>query len=92
MSITNKYEDHIMSLLQKGMAPDTGQIVWVVLGDDYSPIQPIQQYLNNLINLERSPNTIHSYAQYLKFYWDYLQDQQLDWRNVSIYDLSEYIH
>jgi len=54
-----------MSLLQKGIAPDTGQIVWGVLGDDYSPIRPIQQYLNSLINLERSPNTIHSYAQYL---------------------------
>lgn len=54
-------------ILQKGIAPDTGQSVWLVLGENYAPIEPIQRYLNYLVNLERLPNTVESYARYLKF-------------------------
>lgn len=79
-------------ILQKGLAPNSGQPIWVVLGEDYVPVEPIQRYLNHLVNLERSPNTIQSYARYLKLYWEWLIEQHLDWRNVSLEDLSEYMH
>ena len=42
-------------ILQKGLAPNSGQPIWIVLGEDYAPIEPIQRYLNHLVNLERSP-------------------------------------
>lgn len=79
-------------ILQKGIAPDTGRSVWLILGENYAPIEPIQRYLNYLVNLERSPNTIESYARYLKVYWEWLVQQHIDWRNVSLEDLSEYMH
>lgn len=79
-------------ILQKGIASDTGQPVWLVLGENYAPIESIQRYLNHLINLERSPNTVESYARYLKLYWEWLVEQHIDWRNVSLEDLSEYMH
>ncbi len=78
-------------LLQKGLDQDTGQQIWLVLGDDYLPVEPIQQYLNHLVNLERSPNTVESYARWLLTYWKYLTRHKLDWRNVNIEDLSEYL-
>jgi site-specific recombinase XerD len=81
-----------MVYLQRGRSPERGKEVWLVLGDDWAPIDPIQRYLNHLVNLDRSPNTIQSYARYLKLYWEYLTYRQLDWRKVSIEDLSEYIH
>ncbi len=77
--------------VQKGINLE-GKTIWIVLGDDYAPVEPIQQYLNHLFNRELSPNTIQSYARYLKLYWEYLTQQNLDWRNISIEDLSNYIH
>ena len=79
-------------LLQKGIDPDTSSPVWLVLGEDYAPVEPIQRYLNHLVNLERSPNTVESYARYLKVYWEYVTERRLEWRNVSLEDLSEYMH
>lgn len=81
-----------MPIVQKGISPSTGQPIWLVLGDDYAPIEPIQRYLNHLVNLERSPNTVETYARYLKLYWEYLTAKHLDWRNVNLEDLSEYIY
>jgi site-specific recombinase XerD len=79
-------------ILQKGIASDTGKLVWVLLGEDYAPIEPIQRYLNHLVNLERSPNTVQSYVHYLKVYWEWLTNQHIDWRNVSLENLSEFMH
>ena len=81
-----------MPIVQKGIAPDTGQPIWLVLGNDYAPIEPIQRYLNHLVSLERSPNTVQTYARYLNIYWEYLTAKHLDWRNVNLEDLSEYVH
>jgi site-specific recombinase XerD len=78
-------------LLQKGKEPNSEQVIWLVLGNDYLPIEPIQQYLNHLINLERSPNTVNSYARWLKTYWEYLEAKKLDWREVNIEDLAMYL-
>lgn len=78
--------------LQKGFAPNTDQVIWLVLDGDYSPILPIQQYLTHLLHVEKSPNTVETYARYLKVYWEWLYKQCLDWRNVNLEDLAEYIH
>jgi hypothetical protein len=74
-------------ILQKGIAPDLEQSVWLVLGENYAPIEPIQKYLNYLVNLERSPNTVESYARYLKVYWEWMGQQHIDWRNVHFLSL-----
>jgi integrase/recombinase XerD len=78
--------------VQKGRLPDSHRTVWMVLDDDYLPIQPIQKYLRYLESLERSPNTIESYARNLKLFWEFLQDSRLDWKQVTIEKLSEFIH
>jgi len=78
--------------VQKGLLPESNQQIWIVLGDDYLPIEPIQKYLSYLDSLERSPNTLSSYAYNLKLYWEYLQDERLDWREVNLESLSEFIH
>lgn len=78
--------------VQKGRLPDSHRTVWMVLDDNYLSIQPIQKYLRYLESLERSPNTIESYARNLKLFWEFLQDSRLDWRQVTIETLSEFIH
>jgi integrase len=81
-----------MIKVQRVRLPGSNQVTWLVIGDDYLPIQPIQSYLSYLEGLERSPNTIHAYANHLKLFWEFLQDSRLDWKEVTIQHLSNFIH
>ena len=77
--------------VQKGKLED-GNIVWVVLDNDYLPVEPISKYLRYLDSLERSPNTISGYARNLKLYWQYLHENSLDWKTVNLEQRAEFIH
>ncbi len=77
--------------VQKGQLED-GQTIWLVLDDNYLPVEPISKYLRYLDSLERSPHTIAGYARNLKLYWEYLQHSSLDWKQVNLEQLSEFIH
>ena len=77
--------------VQRVRIPDSEKVTWVVLGNDYLPIEPIRQYLAYLESIERSPNTIRSYAHHLSLYWKYLQAFNLDWMQVSVIELAEFM-
>lgn len=64
---------------------------WTVLGDDDVPVEPIERYLAYLSDIERSPNTIKAYAHDLKDYWNFLAHRGLDWREVRLEDIGEYM-
>lgn len=78
--------------LQRVKLPNSSRPTWTVIGDDYLPIQPVQDYIRYLDNLERSPNTIQTYARALKFYWEFLQAKHIDWLEVSLENLADFIH
>ena len=78
--------------VQKASLPDSGLVSWMVLDDNYLPILPIHRYIRYLESLSRSPNTLQSYARNLKLYWEFLQDNYLDWQQVRMEQLSEFIH
>ena len=61
------------------------------LGDDDTPIEPVERYLAYLTDVERSPNTIKAYAHDLKDYWQFLAHRGLDWREVRLEDIGEYV-
>ena len=77
--------------VQKGELTN-GQTIWLVLDDNFLPVEPISKYLRYLDSLNRSPNTIAAYARNLKLYWEYLQQSSLDWKQVNLEQLSEFIH
>jgi integrase/recombinase XerD len=64
---------------------------WTVLGEDDAPIEPVEGYLAYLTCIERSPNTIKAYAHDLKDYWAFLRRRGLDWREVRLEDIGEYV-
>ncbi|MFG1703770.1 tyrosine-type recombinase/integrase [Nonomuraea sp. M3C6] len=64
---------------------------WTVLGDDDVPVEPIERYLAFLSDTDKSPNTVKAYAHDLKDYWDFLSQQELDWREVRLEDIGEFI-
>jgi integrase/recombinase XerD len=78
--------------VQKGIIPETNRQCWMVLDDDYFSIDPIDQYLNYLDRLERSPNTLALYAHNLKLYWEFLKDRQLDWKRIDLENLADFSH
>ncbi len=71
--------------------PDTNRLSWLVLDDDYVPVQPILAYLTFLHDLDRSPNTIRTVAHHLKQFWEYLRDLHLCWTDIDVAQLAGFI-
>ncbi|GAA3616160.1 hypothetical protein GCM10022419_121830 [Nonomuraea rosea] len=64
---------------------------WTVLGEAGVPIEPIERYLAYLSDIDRSPNTVKAYAHDLKDYFTFLEHRGLDWREVRLEDLGEFV-
>ncbi len=65
---------------------------WLVLDDDDVPVEPIKEFLAYCQNIERSPNTLRSYAHHLKLYWEFLRDAKLDWTSANVLDkIAEFV-
>ncbi len=77
--------------VQRVRLPETERITYLVLDDDYRPIEPILSYLKFLHDLDRSPNTIRACAHHLKLFWEYLRDTRSDWTEVDIAQLAAFI-
>lgn len=77
--------------VQRVRLPNSNRVSWLVLDDNYLPIQPIQSYLQYLESLERSPNTIHAYAGHLKLLWEFLRDYSLEWEDINLDKLANFI-
>jgi integrase len=78
--------------VQRVRLPGDGKVTWMVLGDDLLPVEPIQKYLSYIENLQKSPNTIQSYAYHLKLFWEFLRDSRLDWKDLPLEKRAEFIH
>ena len=77
--------------VQRVAMPSRGLVSWTVIGDDDVPVAPVERYLAFLTDVERSPNTVKAYAHDLKDYWTFLALRGLDWREVRLEDLGEYV-
>ncbi|MFC5831137.1 tyrosine-type recombinase/integrase [Nonomuraea insulae] len=78
-------------LVQRVVMPASSLESWTVLGDDDLPVEPIERYLAYLTDIERSPNTIKAYAHDLKDYFTFLDGRGLDWREVRLEDIGEFV-
>lgn len=70
----------------------THQYTWLVLGDDYLPVKPIETFLRYLQHTEKSPNTVRAYANHLKLFWEYLSIKHYDWNKITIENLANFIY
>jgi hypothetical protein len=68
-----------------------GQRRYVVIDEDGGLVEPIVRYLKYLDCVGSARQTLRSYAYSLKHYWEYLTQQQLDWQQVSLDDLSRFV-
>ena len=77
--------------VQKIRLPNAVQPHWIVIGEDYIPVEPIGQYLLYLHNIKKSPLTIRTYAHHLKIYWEYLEATKQNWKEISIDTIANFI-
>jgi hypothetical protein len=77
--------------VQRVRLPETDRFTYLVLDDEYVPIQPIFSYLTFLHDLDRSPNTIRACAHHLKLFWEFLRDERLQWTEVDVAHLAAFI-
>jgi integrase/recombinase XerD len=68
-----------------------GQFSWIVIDNNFLPIQPIEQFLKYCESLERSPHTIEAYARHLKLYWEFISSNQINWKEIQLNQLAEFI-
>jgi integrase/recombinase XerD len=78
-------------LVQRVLVPASSLESWTVLGDDDLPVGPVERYLAYLTDIERSPNTVRAYAHDLKDWFTFLGLRGLDWREVALEDLGEFV-
>ena len=78
-------------LVQRVLMPASSLESWTVLGDEGGPVEPIERYLAYLTDVERSPNTVKAYAHDLKDWFVFLDRRGLDWREVRLEDLGEFV-
>jgi site-specific recombinase XerD len=77
--------------VQRVVVSASGLESWTVLGEDGVPIEPVERFLAYLTDIERSPNTVKAYAHDLKDYWVSLAHRGLDWREVRLEDIGEFV-
>ncbi len=70
---------------------DQDRLTWLVLDDNYRPVQPLLSYLQFLDQLGRSPNTVRNAAHHLKLFWEYLSETDLVWADIDVSHLAAFI-
>ena len=78
-------------LVQPVVIPGSGTRSWTVLGDDDSPVGPVDRFLAYLTDIGRSPNTVKAYAHDLRDYWEFTGFRGLDWREARLEDIGEFV-
>lgn len=64
---------------------------YIVVGNDGFPVVPIARYLKYLDSIGRARNTLRTYAHNLQLYFEYLGQKELDYRDVTLDDVSRFI-
>jgi len=66
-------------------------IRYVVIDDEGILVEPIVRYLKYLDRIGAARHTLRSYATALRLYWQYLDQQQLDWQQITLDDLAQFV-
>lgn len=70
---------------------DEGRKVYLLLDDEGKPIYPVAKYMKSLFKQEKSSNTLKTYCQALKRYFEYLQDIEKKYTEVNFDLLSDFV-
>lgn len=75
--------------VQRLRLPGSGRVSYTLLGDDALPVGPAEAYLAYL-QVSASPNTVQAYAHDLRDFFTWVSQTGLDWRAVSLEQVSHF--
>jgi integrase/recombinase XerD len=64
---------------------------YVVIDENGELVEPIVRYLKYLDRIGSARHTLRSYATALRQYWEFLLQEQLNWQQVTLDDLSRFV-
>jgi integrase/recombinase XerD len=64
---------------------------FVVIDGEGNLVEPIVVYLKYLDRIGAARHTLRSYATVLRLYWEFLSQEQLDWQQVTLDDLANFV-
>ncbi|MGH4138607.1 tyrosine-type recombinase/integrase [Clostridium sp.] len=71
---------------------EDGKERYFVADDNGLPIEPILKFIRFKDNTDFARNTLRMYCQHLKLYFEYLQQRDLDFQEVTIDDLALFVN
>jgi len=75
-------------LVQRVLMPGSGRESRTLLGDDGEVVEPAERYLAYPAAIERSPNTVRSYAVSLKLWFEFLRHATVSWDEAGVEDVA----
>ncbi|WP_405059767.1 site-specific integrase [Kribbella sp. NBC_01505] len=73
------------------MVLPAGEVSWTVLDAEYAVVRPVDRYLAHLSSVERSPQTVRSYAFDLRDLFTFLLQADVAWDAVRLEDLGQFV-
>ncbi len=64
---------------------------YVVMDEEGRLVVPIIHYLKHLDRIGSARQTLRSYAAALRLYWEFLSQEHLDWQQITLDDLSQFV-
>ena len=71
---------------------EEGKERYFVVDDTGIPIEPILKFIRFKDNTGSARNTLRMYCQHLKLYFEYLEQRELDFQEVTIDDLALFVN
>ena len=82
-----------MLKIERAIAPQTEERFCCIFDKQTSlPVEPIQRYLNYCRQRQLASNTVNTYACRLLDFWQWLEDKSLDWQEVGLNELAEFVN
>lgn len=74
------------------MKTEDGKERYYVADNEGLPVEPILKFIRFKDNTNYARNTLRMYCQHLKLYFEYLEENNLDFQKVTIDDLSLFVN
>jgi site-specific recombinase XerD len=79
--------------IERAIDPQTEERFCCVFdGETCLPIEPIQRYLNYCRKRQLAANTVNTYACRLVDFWHWLEYKSLDWQEVGLNELADFVN
>jgi integrase/recombinase XerD len=68
-----------------------GRTRYMLVDSSYDPVLPVMKYLRFKDNGDAARNSLRAYCQHLKLYFEFLEQEGLDYRMVGIDDMASFM-